>query len=372
MLRRLIGFNTTSSLPNGPIVDFLADYLERPGVEIIRHTCDEPGKTNLIVWAGPRDARDGEGLVLSGHLDTVPATESSWESDPFTLTERDGNLYGRGTADMKAFVAIAAVALSGVEPGRLDAPLVLALTCDEEIGTLGAAALARTWPSGRPFPRAAVIGEPTSLKVVRMHKGHTKLRITVTGTAAHSGYPHLGDNAIEAAATAVNRLAALRCELEGERGEHSPHFGEVPYVSLNVATIRGGSAINVVPDHCEIELGLRPLPGFDIDALTARVAATIDDIPTASLSTISGTPPMFASEDSAIHRSLVSIMDQRETVAVSFATDAGWLQAMGMDTVLFGPGAIEVAHRPNEFVPADDIPRAREVVDSLIAEYCTR
>lgn len=373
LLRRLIGFDTTSALPNGAIVDLLADFLERPGVEIIRHSSDEPGKTNLIVWIGPRESRDGEGLVLSGHLDTVPARESGWDSDPFLMVERDGNLYGRGTADMKAFVAICAVAAAELDPRRLSRPLVLAFTCDEEIGTLGAASLARTWPAGRPFPRAAVIGEPTSLRVVRMHKGHLKLRVLLHGVAAHSGYPHLGRNAIEAAGKAIKALSAYRIELESARPEHHEHFGSVPYVSLNLATISGGAAINIVPDSCTIELGLRPLPGTDtdelIDTLRTRIASELSD-DQFSIEPISGTPAMLAGEDTPIYRALCAATGQTGTVAVSFATDAGWLQAMGMDTVLFGPGSIEVAHRPNEFIPAAEIPQARRVIDALIGGFC--
>lgn len=373
LLRHLVALDSTSALPNGPIVDFLSGCLDRPGVELIRHPSETEGKTNLIVWAGPAESADGKGLVLSGHLDTVPALEGDWRTDPFTLAADEANYYGRGTADMKGFVAICAAATAKRDPGSLRHPLVLILTCDEEIGTLGAASLARTWPAERKFPRAAVIGEPTSLRVVRMHKGHLKLRLEVRGTAAHSGYPHLGRNAIEIAARAIAALTNLRRELERERPANHEHFGEVPYVSLNVATIHGGAAINVIPDLCAVELGLRVLPGVDPAALTERVRDAVTRVTEGEeigLSLLNSTPPMLAQGDSPIHSALSAAMKQDETVAVSFATDAGWLQGLGMDTVLFGPGAIEVAHRANEFIPKDEIGRARGVVDQLIDQFC--
>ena len=223
------------------------------------------------------------------------------------------------------------------------------------------------------MPKAAIIGEPTSLRVVRMNKGHLKIRIDVAGLAAHSGYPHLGRNAIEAAARVVSALTRLREELGIERPEHHEHFGDVPFVSLNVATIHGGAAINVIPGHCAIEVGLRPLPGVDLDTLTRRVRDAVHGVvqdDTVTITKLSGTPPMLSSGATQIHDALSRAMNQNQTGAVSFATDGGWLQALGMETVLFGPGSIEVAHRANEFIPRAEIGRAREVVDQMIDQFC--
>ena len=373
MLRRLVSFDTTSALSNQPVADFLASFLDRRGVEIVRQESDVPGKLNLVAWIGPRESIDGQGLVLSGHMDTVPALEPDWKTDPFVLTEDADNFYGRGTADMKGFLAVAAVAAARINPSALRHPLVLIFTCDEEIGTLGAASFARTWPAGRPLPGAAIIGEPTSNRVVRMHKGHLKLRVDIRGLGAHSGYPHLGRNAIEAGARVIDALSSLRVDMQQETPEHCEHFGAVPYASLNVATIRGGTAINVVPDRCEIELGIRPMPGMDLDALQNRVREVIasTEIDTWTLDLISSSPPMLASDDSKIYRTLAGHLEQSETVAVSFATDAGWLQTMGMDTVLFGPGAIEVAHRANEFIPRAELAAASPLVMRMIEEFCS-
>lgn len=372
LLRRLVSFDTTSALPNLAIVDFLAEFLDRPGVEIIRHESDSSGKWNLVAWLGPRAAKDRKGLVLSGHTDTVPALEPEWRTDPWRLSEAEGNYYGRGTADMKGFLSLACLAAARVEPMRLRHPLVLVLTCDEEIGTLGAASFARTWPSGRPLPRAAIIGEPTSNRLVRMHKGHMKLRVEIRGIGAHSGYPHLGRNAVEDGARAVTALSQLREILQTEKPEHAEHFGAVPYASLNVATIRGGTAINVVPDACVIELGIRPVPGMELESLEHRVreALAAAGIEEWSMSLISSSPPMLAADDSEIYEALAAHLHQKETVAVSFATDAGWFQTMGLDTVLFGPGAIEVAHKANEFIPASEMSAAVPVLESMIHRFC--
>lgn len=372
LLRRLVSFDTTSALPNEPIVDFLAAFLDRRGVEIIRQESDSSGKLNLIAWIGPRESENGRGLVLSGHLDTVPAREPDWRSDPWQLVADDQNYYGRGTADMKGFLSLAAVAATRVNPSSLQHPLVLVFTCDEEIGTLGAASFSRTWPPGRPLPRAAIIGEPTSNRLVRMHKGHLKLRIDVRGVGAHSGYPHLGRNAIEDGARIVSALAALRDTLQNECPEHAEYFGAVPYASLNIATIRGGNAINVVPDFCTLEIGIRPMPGMDLDAIQDRVHSAIESAGADdwSLSLISSSPPMRARDDSPVHDALAAALNQKETIAVSFATDAGWFQTMGLDTVLFGPGAIEVAHKANEYIPKSELAAAMPIIESMIHRFC--
>ena len=211
------------------------------------------------------------------------------------------------------------------------------------------------------------------LRVVRMHKGHVKARVVITGKSAHSGYPHLGVNAIELAARAVTALGALRMELEREEAPNRQHFGDVPFVPLNIGTIRGGSAINVVPDRCVIELGLRPMPGSDVSDLVARVEnavrRAVNDAP-ADVKVLSNSPPLLLDENAFVHRELCSLVGQSDTQSVNFATDAGWFQELDVDCVLFGPGSIEDAHRPNEFMPKAEFERAAEILDRTIESFC--
>lgn len=370
LLARLVAFDSTSVRSNLPIADFVCEILDRPGVRIERFPSADGTKVNLVVEVGPPPSGDGRGLVLSGHLDVVPAGEG-WATEPFTLTDLGDRWAGRGTADMKGFLALATNRARRAAELPLAAPLLLIFTYDEELGCLGAGRLAATWPADRPLPKSALIGEPTSLAVVRMHKGHLKLRVTLHGVAAHSGYPHLGANAIEPAARVILALAALREELEAERPRHGEHFGEVPFVALNVGRVEGGTAINVVPERCVIELGLRPLPEMSSAPLLARVSAAVAAAAPAgrfTLEVINESPPMLLAEDAPIYRTLTRLVGQGHTASASYATDAGWLSTLGLDCAIFGPGTIEVAHKPDESLPKAEFEAAGALLDRLIAE----
>ena len=372
LLARLVGFDSTSRYSNLPIAEFICDYLDRPGIRIEKNPSPEGDKTNLVVSLGPPvDPQARDGLVLSGHMDVVPAEEPEWESDPFELRETDEGFYGRGSADMKGFVALAINAAARAEPERLKHPLVLVLTYDEEVGTVGARHFSESWEE--PLPRAAVIGEPTSLRAVRMHKGHTSLRLTFEGVSAHSGYPHLGRSAVEPAARAVSALAELRAELESEACPNREHFPEVPFVALNVGTINGGKAVNVVPDQCVVRFGFRVLPGMEsapiLERVRRTVAEAVGDAPY-SLGIVNESPPLLLEEDSAIYGAVQELIGQDETLSASYATDGGWLKQAGLDCVIFGPGTIEVAHKPNEWMPKDEFARAVGYIDHLLGRFC--
>lgn len=371
LLARLVAFDTTSHKSNREIADFICDYLDRPGVCVTRHPTADEAKLNLIVAAGPEDG--DRGLVLSGHMDVVPAEPAGWHSDPFTLTQRDECYVARGAADMKGFLALAINRLAAADIPRLRHQLVLLFTHDEETGTLGARRLVDE-PDGIPsLPRAAIIGEPTSLRVLRMHKGHLRLRLTFTGVPAHSGLPHLGVNAVEAAGAAIVALAELRRALERERPPHAEHFAEVPYVTLNVARIAGGGPTNVVPADCVLDVGVRLLPGMATDEMTGRVRAAmqgaVSRVPF-ELAVLGETPPMIASEDAPIHRMLATELGQTESASAPFGTDAGWLSRLGLDCVLCGPGSIAVAHRPNESLPVAEFVRAGDLLTRVVHRAC--
>jgi acetylornithine deacetylase len=304
-------------------------------------------------------------------MDVVPAGEG-WTSDPFSLVERDGALYARGSADMKGFLALAANLAREADPSQLTRPLVLLLTYDEELGTLGARHFHDTWPADHPLPRQAVIGEPTLMRPIRVHKGHLKARFTFHGVSAHSAYPHLGKNAIEPAGKLIVALSELRRRLEGERLPSSAHFPEVPAPSLNVARVDGGTAINIVPERCVVEVGVRLLPGIDTDALAARLRETAasacpGEEPTWELLSIS--PPMELAADAPLLATVAAITGP-PVEAAAYATDAGWLQAMGMDCLLLGPGTIAVAHNPDELLPIEQLVTGRAVLERLVATCC--
>jgi len=370
LLARLVAIDSTSHLSNLPLARALAEYLGRRGVAIDLLPSADGGKANLLVRAGPEGAEGG--LTLCGHMDTVPPADSVRPVDPFRLTREGDRWIARGASDMKGFLALAANRLAGVDPARLRRPLALLFTYDEEVGTVGARQFAES--ADRPaIPRDVVIGEPTEVQAVRLHKGMLRLRLTFHGVAAHSAYPHLGRNAIEPAGRAIAALADLRTELEHERPAHGEHFPKVPYVALNIGTVAGGSAMNVVPERCVVQLGIRLLPAISVESVTERVRDAVRRVlpdEAFDLEYVSLSPALMLAEDAELHRELSAELGQQGSRSVMFATDAGWLQTAGFRCVLFGPGNIEVAHRPNEFVPEGDLIRAGQVLEALIARRC--
>jgi len=373
LFRRLVAFDSVSRNSNLPLADFIAEYLDRPGVRLARNASADDAKVNLIVTAGPDPGGERRGLTLSGHTDVVPADEPEWESDPFTLTRRGDSLYGRGAADMKGFVALAVNRVAQCDPARLRHPVALLLTYDEELGTLGAQRFAETWDRPETLPRHTLIGEPTSLRAVRMHKGHLKLVLSVDGVSAHSGYPHLGHNAIEPAARAILALAGLRAELERERSSASAHFPEVPFVTLTVTMIHGGAAINVLPDRCEVSIGSRILPDMSSESIVERIRAAVApplEGERWQLDLAGDSPPFRFDAEHPLHRELCEAVGQHDSRSVGFATDAGWLQRVGFDCVIWGPGTIEVAHKPNESLPLAEFHQAGTLLDRLIDRHC--
>ena len=253
LLARLVAFDTTSHKSNREIADFICDYLDRPGVRITRHPTADGAKLNLIVAAGPEDG--DRGLVLSGHMDTVPAEPEGWQSDPFSLTQRDGSYVARGSADMKGFLALAINRLAAADIPKLRHGLALLFTHDEETGTLGARRLIDEPGALPPLPRATIIGEPTSLRVLRMHKGHLRLRLSFTGVPAHSGFPHLGVNAVEAGGRAIVSLTELRQALERERRDRARLVQQAPGAQGAGLLVVGEEQHELVPKSRDVGRG---------------------------------------------------------------------------------------------------------------------
>ncbi len=355
LLSRLVAFDTVSHRSNLALVDFLCEYAK--GARAERVPSPDGKKANLVLRFGPDE---GEGLTLCGHMDVVPAEEDGWRSDPFKLRAEGDRLFARGACDMKGFLAVALNL--AVEARGLRGPLVLVFTYDEETGTVGARDLVERWPLVKTLPERAIIGEPTELRVVRMHKGHVRVRVTLHGVSAHSALPHLGRNAIEAAARVLVSLRGLRHRLEEAKGPNAAHFPEVPYVTLNVGTIRGGVAANVVPDRCVLEIGARPLPGMDVGEVVEQVRAAVanaaGDAPW-ELEIPAESPALLLDAASPLHSTLCSVVGQHGDASVAFATDGGWLARAGLQCAVFGPGNIAVAHKPNEFLTRSDLAGAR-------------
>jgi acetylornithine deacetylase len=373
LLARLIAFDTTSTGSNRPLADFACEYLERAGVEIVRNESDDGAKLNVLALAGPSADAERRGLILCGHMDCVPAGDTGWGSDPFLMTEADGRYVGRGTCDMKGSVALAMNALASADAGRLAAPLGVLLTYDEEVGSLGAARFVSTWPADRALPRNVIVGEPTSMRVVRMHKGHLALRIRTRGRAAHTGSPHLGSNAIEAASPIIAGLARFARQLKQRRTASSRFFPHVPSPVLNISTIRGGEAINVIPDTCTMGISVRVLPDMNPADLMEWIRDTVAKSQihgNFEIEVINDNPPMLLEADAEVHQGLSALLGQSDSLGVSFASDAGHLSKAGFDCVLFGPGCIEAAHRPNEYVPIDEFTRAQVVLEKAVQRFC--
>ena len=373
LLSCLVGFDSTSCNSNLPIADFICNYLDRPGIRVERHQSPRDGKVNLIISTGPDCDGSRDGLVLSGHMDVVPADEPGWRSDPFALTRVGDRLIGRGACDMKGFLALAMNAVTSVEARNLTRPLVLVFTYDEEVGTIGAQHFAKAWPDATALPKNTIVGEPTSLRVIRMHKGHLEFSVAVSGESAHSGYPHLGRNAIEPVGRLITGMTQLRRELESEPQPYAEHFPEVPFIALNVARISGGTAINIVPDGCVLQCGIRLLPGMAKESTVERLRqVVVESLGDAyfEFDLMGEAPPMLLTESAPVYQALCTEVGQNKTVSASYATDAGWFQSVGMQCAIFGPGSIEVAHKPNESIPVQELHQAFEILQRIVHQFC--
>lgn len=376
LLTRLVAFPSISGRAPTAIFDFIADFLGDSGATVHRFRAPGSPRENILASRGP-DSTDGSGLLLSGHLDVVPADEPGWLSPPFELTERGGRLYARGSADMKGWVALACHEFARIRDDDLRHPLKLLLSSDEEVGSLGVQDFVRQVAAGETglLPRSVLVGEPTAGQIVRMHKGHLKGRITVAGKPAHSGFPHLGVNAIEHAGAILAALTTLTAQLRDERAETSTFFPDCPYPVLNLATIQGGSAVNVVPERCVIDFGLRLLPGQPTAPFIDRIRTAIDRLPepvrrATTLEIVNDNVPMLCRPDAPILKIVRGISDAPEPVGASYASDAGWLSTLGLDCILFGPGDIRDAHRANESIDIAEWTAGGKTLARIIDAFC--
>ncbi len=374
LFAQLVAIDTTSSKSNLRAIETIADFLASK--EIKCHVePNDAGKANLFAITGPGREDAAHGLTLCGHSDTVPAEEPDWNSAPFFLTSTEDRWVGRGTADMKGFLALACERLVAWSKRSLRAPLALLVTYDEEIGSYGAEHFttnaAHSAPTHRA-PKSMLIGEPTDLQIHRLHKGHLRLTLTVFGAAGHSAYPKQGVNAVTAAAQVMIALEQLAHSLRQERTALSNQFGSVPYTVLHVASVAGGDAVNVIPEQCRIQIGVRLLPGTQPEEIVERIDAATKAATSCRYRLELGrlSPPMATDDDASLIEALKRASGTNQASAVQFSSDGGFLSQAGYDCALFGPGSIQVAHRANEFLPKKDVARARSILDAVIQDLC--
>jgi acetylornithine deacetylase len=357
--------------PNERVAALLAGWLEDLGFAVRLDPVETPhgrGKRNLVATLG----RGEGGLVLAGHLDTVPYDAARWQTDPFTLTERDGALVGLGVADMKAFFALAVEAASAFREGTLARPLVIVGTCDEESGMDGAKALAARSDALGPAPRAVVIGEPTALRPVRAHKGVAMERLVLVGRSGHSSDPALGVNALEGMRTAMDAIAEVRARLA--RTWRDEAF-RPPVPTINLGSIRGGDNPNRICAECELQFDVRLLPGMDDGAVRSELRAAVEAALAGSglsiaLERLHDAIPAFATPATAQLVASVERLTGAPAEAVPFGTEAPFLARLAPEVVVLGPGDIEVAHQPGERLPLARIEPTIRLLRQLVAEHC--
>jgi len=356
--------NPAQDQSNQAVVERLANWCDDLGFNCeILPVPDHPGKFNLLATLG--SGKDG--LVLAGHTDTVPYDAGRWQHDPFRLTEADNRLYGLGTADMKAFFALALGAISsGI---HLDQALTILATADEECTMSGARALLA---AGQPQARYAVIGEPTGLRPVRMHKGIFMEAIHLRGQSGHSSDPSLGNNALEGMYQVIGELLKWRSQLQAA---HINPLFQVPVPTMNLGHIHGGDNPNRICGDCELHIDLRPLPGMDLGELRTKLRQRVQHILEDSgleiefVPLFEGIPAMETPAQADIVQ-VAQDLTKHTAGAVAFGTEAPFLKALGMETIILGPGDIEQAHQPDEFIALDRLQPMMDILTQLIQHYC--
>lgn len=373
-LRTLIGTPSVSCVnpefdqSNRPVIDHLATWLTDLGFTVeVSPLPTQPRKANLIATLGQGDG----GLVLAGHTDTVPYDPQRWRSDPFKLTERDNRLYGLGSADMKSFFALAIEAVQQFRGSDFKQPLIIVATADEESSMDGATALVQ---SGKPRARHAIVGEPTLLQPIRAHKGIMMESIRVIGRAGHSSDPALGNSALEGMQLAITELLRFRDEIQ--QRYRDLHF-KVPFPTLNLGHIHGGDNPNRICGECELQFDLRSLPGMDPAAirqeLTLRLQKLLSErgLQLDYRPLIQGTPPMHTASTATIVK-LAEQLTGHAAQAVAFCTEGPYYNELGMQTIILGPGNIEQAHQPDEYLSLDQINPTIQLLRQFIERCCVR
>lgn len=375
-LSRLIAFDTTSRHSNLALIHDCADYLESLGLKPwLSHNADQ-SKANLFATIAAADGSTEGGLILSGHTDVVPTDGQAWQSDPYRADIREGRLYGRGSADMKGFIAAVLAAAPAMVQAELKRPLHIALSYDEEIGCLGAPVMIAELQKRGLTPEHCIVGEPTSMRMVVAHKGIHTFRCAVHGKAAHSSLTPQGVNAIEYAAKLIVFINELAGRLKA-RHDTDPDY-DVPFSTLSVNTIAGGIAGNIVPQLCEFEFDYRNLPHMSPADITAPIEAHIREVLQPQMQAVEAAcridmrhgenvPAMPEAEAALLHDLITQLVQDSSRLKVAYATEGGQFQQAGIATVICGPGNIEQAHKADEFVELSQLARCDAFLHKLIA-----
>lgn len=383
-LTRLIGFDTVSRHSNLALIEEVQGYCEQLGLSVDLTFNEAKDKANLFVTvrAGANADQVNHGLVLSGHTDVVPVDGQDWSSDPFTATIRDDKLYGRGACDMKGFIACAltllpqAVKLSNA--GQLRRPLHLALSFDEEVGCLGAPLILADLKARGIAPDYCIVGEPTNMTMVVAHKGIAVYRCRVHGKSAHSSLTTQGVNAISYASRLIGYVDELAEEISHR--EDNDSLFDVPYSTLSVGTVQGGTATNIVPNLCEFTFDYRNLPHMTQDDILAPIKAKVAELSAQmqarapetgiELLQMEGVPAMTDNDNGELQNLISALTGDDERHKVAYATEGGQFTNAGIPTIICGPGSIEQAHKANEFVKLSEIERCDGFLQKLL-DSCT-
>ncbi|WP_244548460.1 acetylornithine deacetylase [Bosea vaviloviae] len=373
MLAKLVSFNTESQRSNLELIHFCRDYLTALGVESTLVPSEDGEKANLYATIGPKV--EG-GVVLSGHTDVVPVAGQDWTSDPWTLTERDGKLYGRGACDMKGFDAIALALVPEMLKAPLKRPVHIALSYDEEVGCLGARILVEAMAAAGIKPAAVIVGEPSMMQVVTGHKGGTRMRTTVKGHAVHSSRVDVGVPAVMIAGKLIEWHNQTMAENKARASNENPF--EPPYSTLHVGVVQGGTAVNITAEHCEFSHEVRVVPGDEGVDFVGRYKARVAEIEAEmkaiapetgiTVEITSATPPLGPEKDGAAEALSRRLTGDNGSHVVAYGTEGGLFQGAGWSTVVCGPGDIAQAHQPDEFITVAQLEAGTAFVRGLIAD----
>ena len=374
MLAELVHFDTTSRDGNIPLIEFVERYLDSWDISHFRVDYEAGKKTNLFATIGPDIAG---GIVLSGHTDVVPVDGQKWASNPFELTERDGRLYGRGTCDMKGFIAVALAMVPQFKTAKLKTPIHLALSCDEEVGCKGVRPLVAHMRDHMKKPRAVIVGEPTSMQVVNSHKGAITFSTEITGHEAHSSLTDQGVNAIMVAGELLGEINRIRKDLT-QRGDPTGRFNP-PYSTIHVGVIEGGTAKNIIPRRCSFQWETRLLPlanPAEVPTRFENFAATLEPA-MKKIASDTGihnqqtniVPGLTPEDNSPAEHLALHLANANGTHAVSYCAEAGLFQQIGIPAIICGPGSIEQAHKPDEFIDISEMKKCEVFMEKLL-EHC--